>query len=93
MLKDLPIESYAKSIIFDLLPEIIKNPELLTRSRPTLTDNQLRALLEVITRTGVHRLTHTGDDAILLWNENPIQDSFPVTYHLSVNQYFHGYYD
>jgi alpha-glucosidase (family GH31 glycosyl hydrolase) len=93
VLKDMPIETIAKSIILDLLPEILQNPELLTRSRPILTDNQLRVFLEIITRTGVHRITHTGEDAILLWNENPLQDSFPITYHLSVNQYSHGFYD
>jgi len=93
LLIHLPIESFTKSQMVDLLPEIIQNPELLARSRPTLTDTQLRALLETITRTGVHQITHSGEDTILLWNENPIQDSFPVNYHLTVNQLFRGYYD
>jgi alpha-glucosidase (family GH31 glycosyl hydrolase) len=87
------LETLTKSGIVEYLPEIIKNPELLARPRPTLTDSHLQALLETITRSGVHRLTHSGDDNIILWNENPIQDTFPVTYHLAVNQLFWGYYD
>jgi hypothetical protein len=93
LIKHFHIETYTKSGIVELLPEIIQNPELLARLRPTITDKQLRALLETITRTGVHRIKHAGEDSILLWNENPIQESFPVTYHLTVNQLFHGHYD
>lgn len=93
LLKHFHLETYTKAGIVDLLPEIIQNPELLARTRPTLRDTHLRALLETISRTGVHRFCHTGEDTILLWNENPFQDSFPVTYHLTVNQLFHGYYN
>lgn len=93
LLNHFRLETYTKSGIVDLLPEIIQNPELLARSRPTLKDSQLRALLETITRAGVHRYWHTGEDTILVWNENPIQNSFPVTYHLTVNQLGHGHYD
>ena len=92
LLSNFRFESYAKMGLVDLLPEIITNPELLTRSRPSLTDNQLRALLETITRAGLHRINHVGDDHIILWNNNPIQDKFPVTYHLTVNQIW-GFYD
>jgi hypothetical protein len=92
LLSNFRVESYAKMELAENLPEIIQNPALLARARPTLTDSQLRALLETITRTGVHRINHIGDDHILLWNHNPIQEAFPVTYHLSVNQLW-GYYD
>ncbi len=93
VLSYLAIDTYAKSVITNLLPEIIENPVLISQFRPTLTDTQLRALLEIITRTGVHRISHTGEDSVQLWNENPLQDSFPVTYHLTVNQYHRGYYE
>jgi hypothetical protein len=93
LLKHFHLETYTKAGIFDLLPEIIQNPELLARTRPTLKDTHLRALLETITRTGVHRFNHAGEDTILLWNENPFHETFPVTYHLTVNQLFHGYYN
>lgn len=92
LIKNFRIESYAKMAIANQLPDIIQDPALLARARPTLTDTQMRALLETITRTGVHRVNHTGNDHILLWNHNPLQDSFPVTYHLTVNQLW-GYYD
>ncbi len=92
LLGNFRLESYAKMVIAEQMPEIIKEPALLARARPGLNDTQLRALLETITRTGVHRVNHIGDDHILLWNQNPIQDSFPVTYHLTVNQLW-GFYD
>ena len=87
------LETFTKNDLFESLPEIIKNPALLNRYRPRLSDDPLRALLETITRTGIHRDTHGGRDQILLWNENLIQDIFPVTYQLSVNQLFRGFYD
>jgi len=93
LLENFRLETYTKAGIFDLLPEIIQKPALLARSRPSVTDTQLRALLETITRTGIHRINHTGDDHIILWNHNPIQDDFPVSYQLAVNQIHSGYYD
>jgi alpha-glucosidase (family GH31 glycosyl hydrolase) len=93
LLENFHLETYTKAGIFDNLPEIIQNPAGLARWQPTLTDTQLRAMLETITRTGVDRVNHTGDDHILLWGHNPIQDKFPITYQLGVNQIHGGFYD
>ena len=48
---------------------------------------------ERITTCGIHRIKNDGDDHIILWNHNPIQETFPVTYRLTVNQLYWGYYD
>jgi len=87
------LESYTKMGLFEEMPKIVRDPSLLSRTRPTLSDMQLLALLETITRSGFHRIQNHGDDHIILWNNNPIQDSFPVTYHLTVNQLHQGYFE
>jgi len=93
LLKSFRLESYTKLGLSEMLPTIIQNPESLARTRPRLTDNQLLALLEIITRSGIHQDKHSGIETIQLWNESPIQDTFPVTYQLSVNQLDRGFYD
>ena len=93
LLENFHLETYTKAGIFDNLPEIIQNPAHLARWQPTLTEIQLRALLETITRTGVERINHTGDDHIVLWNHNPLQNKFPITYQLAVNQIHSGHYN
>ncbi len=93
LIKAFRLESNTKAGLDERLPEIIHNPNLLARSRPTVTETQLRALLETITRTGVHHFNHTGEDRILLWNHNPLQENFPITYQLTVNQIHRGFYD
>jgi hypothetical protein len=93
LVKKFRMESYAKRGIMDYLPAILQDPSLLNRIRPSVSGAQLRALLETITRTGVHRSCHTGEDFIEMWNQNPLEDTFPITYHLTVNQLHYGYYD
>jgi alpha-glucosidase (family GH31 glycosyl hydrolase) len=90
---DFKIESFSKAAMLERMPEIISDPNLLCNTRPSVTDLQLRTLLETITRTGVHHITHTGDEKIILWNHNHLQETFPVTYHLTINQLFQGHYD
>ncbi|MFH1635489.1 MAG: TIM-barrel domain-containing protein [Chloroflexota bacterium] len=92
LLEHFRLETDTKAEIAARLPEIIQNPALLARYRPTLAEAHLLALLETITRAGVQRIKHTGDDYITLWNDNPIQQDFPVTYYLAVNQMHRGYY-
>jgi len=93
LIKDFRVESNTKATLVAELPQIIANPNLLSQTRPAVTDNQLRALLETITRSGVHRITNIGDDQLILWNHNHLQETFPVTYHLSVHQLSWDYYD
>ncbi len=93
LIKHFRLETYTKQGLFQALPDIIKDPGLLARVRPRVTDDQLRALLETITRTGVHRFFHHGDDHIIMWDHNSLIENFPTTYQLSVNQLRRGYYE
>ncbi len=83
LLRAFRLESMAKQAIAVQLPQIIENPALLAAFRTDLTDAHLRALLETITGAGVSRITSTGDEEFLLWNNaaNPA-----MRYQLAVHQ-------
>ena len=68
LLRTFRLESMAKQAIAEKLPQIIENPALLAAFRTDLTNVHLRALLETITGAGVSRITSTGDEEIILWN-------------------------
>jgi hypothetical protein len=84
MLHAFKINTRPQTLIFDRLEEIIENPALLGTFRASLGSAHTRALLEVMTGSGVTRIQNTGEDLILLWNN---QGDPRMRYQLSVQQY------
>ena len=78
------METWTKDSLYNQMEAIAADPSLLTLARPEIKPAQLRALLEVITRAGMHRFTQTGEDEIILWNETGTEDA---QYSLTVHQH------
>ncbi|NUM45314.1 MAG: DUF5110 domain-containing protein [Anaerolineales bacterium] len=76
------LENTAKQVLYNALPDLLADPARLAAFRPTLADAHLRALLETITGAGVHRVAHTNEEMVILWNTGT-QGALPLTYHLS----------
>ena len=73
MLKTFRLGTRAKSSIASQLAALVSDPGLLATYRVVLTRSQMRAMFETLTRAGVERITNTGEELIVLWNndENP----------------------
>ena len=73
MLKTFRLGTDAKSSIASQLAALVSDPGLLATYRVVLTRSQMRAMFETLTRAGVERITNTGEELIVLWNndENP----------------------
>lgn len=68
MLAAFRMETEAKWSLSQLVPQILEDPQVLGTVAPALTDNQLRALLEVASGCGVHESRHSGEVVWALWN-------------------------
>jgi alpha-glucosidase (family GH31 glycosyl hydrolase) len=62
------LDNTVKQVLYDNLPEIATDPARLIAFRPVLQDSHLRALLETLTNAGIHHITHTNDEILVLWN-------------------------
>ncbi len=70
------MESWTKQLLYNYLPDLIKDAEQLVQYELKLTQTQLRALAEVITGVGAHRVStrRSRDEDIILWNNQERQD-------------------
>ncbi|GAB4580356.1 MAG: glycoside hydrolase family 31 protein [Anaerolineales bacterium] len=75
-----------KEVLYHALPTLMADPARLAAFRPSLHPSQLRALLERLTRAGLHRVTHANEEVMVLWNHSPHVGMAP-TYHLAVEHY------
>ncbi|PIE80313.1 MAG: alpha-xylosidase [Chloroflexi bacterium] len=70
------MESWTKQLLYHHLPDLVKDAAHLVQYELQLTQTQLRALAEVITGVGAHRVSirRSRDEDIILWNNGARQD-------------------
>jgi hypothetical protein len=69
------LDNTVKQVLYDNLPDLAAAPTRLAAFRPALEDSHLRALLESITGAGIHHITHTNEELVVLWNNRVSQTS------------------
>ncbi len=79
------LQTSAKMGIAERLPQIIARPETLADYAVELKESHWQALLETILDAGLDRNDHSGEERLVLWNNN---EDERVTYRLS-RQYRH----
>ena len=89
ILSHFSMEAWTKAGLAQNLEGLAMAPEFLTKLRPVMKEAQLRALLETITRAGMHRVTEDGDDHLLIWNSGGYD---LVEYDLNVIQLHRPYH-
>ena len=70
LLKAFRLGTEAKYALDSCLEDVLSEPGLLGAYLAVLTKPQMRALLEVITGTGVEHITTAGEELIILWNNH-----------------------
>ena len=80
MVEAFRLQTTAKQGIIESLDEILAEPAALSEYAVTLSQTQARAMLETIHGAGVHRIDHTGQTLLLMWNNTLDPD---VTFRLS----------
>ncbi|MCB9134696.1 MAG: DUF5110 domain-containing protein [Anaerolineales bacterium] len=80
------LENWAKGALFYNLADLAAHPEKIAAYRAVLEKSQLLALLETLTGAGLHRITHTNEELVILWNNKTGPDTVPLTYHFSAEQ-------
>ena len=80
MVEAFRLQTSAKMGIVQRLPEIVADPALLDDYAVELQDSHLQALLETILDAGMEHNDHSGEERIVLWNNNEDQR---ITYRLA----------
>ena len=83
MLRAFRMNTMAKLVLYERLPEVIEDPRQLSAILASLEESQLRALLEVILEAGVEELGKIQPGVFILWNQHHDER---LTYRFSVDQ-------
>ncbi len=69
------MESWAKEALYDLLPDLFEQPDLLGEFALDLDEDQKRALLETITQAGYHRFDDPqgNGETVVIWNNSHVE--------------------
>jgi alpha-glucosidase (family GH31 glycosyl hydrolase) len=68
LLRAFRLASYTKEAMYANLGAICEDPAALAAYKASLTDSQLRAMLETITGAGIEHIKNAGEELIILWN-------------------------